>query len=43
MKRQLCYLLAALALGACSQPKQMLTISVSNDLPINRQGELVEL
>lgn len=43
MKRQLCYLLAALALGACSQPKQMLTISVSNDLPISRQGELVEL
>ena len=43
MKRQLCYLLAVLALGACSQPKQMLTISVSNDLPIGRQGELVEL
>ena len=43
MNRQLCYLLAALALGACSQPKQMLTISVSNDLPISRQGELVEL
>ncbi len=43
MKKLVCYLLAALLLGACSQPKQMLTISVSNDLPINRQGELVEL
>lgn len=43
MKKLVCYLLAALFLGACSQPKQMLTISVSNDLPINRQGELVEL
>ena len=43
MKKQMCCLLAALALGACSQPKQMLTVSVSNDLPLNRQSELVEL
>ncbi|MGN0257355.1 MAG: DUF4861 family protein, partial [Bacteroides sp.] len=43
MKKQMCSLLAALALGACSQPKQMLTVSVSNDLTLNRQSELVEL
>ena len=43
MKKQAIYLLAALALGACAQPKQQLTISVGNDLPLNRTGELVEV
>lgn len=43
MKKKALYLLAAVVSMACSQPKQVLTVSVGNDLPFNRSGELVEL
>ena len=41
MKKKALYLLAAVVSMACSQPKQVLTVSVGNDLPFNRSGELV--
>ncbi|MBQ8241897.1 MAG: DUF4861 domain-containing protein [Bacteroidaceae bacterium] len=43
MKKLLIGLMALAGLSACTQVKETLTVTVSNSLPIERQGEMVEI